>query len=379
MVRKEKNEKRLPKDGRSFYFDVYYNDSFGNRKEKKSKYFKTKKEALEAERDFLNKINTSDFDDKTISFEDVYKEWLKIKEKRLKSTSYYSLEKRCNLYILSYFNKFKLHSIRMNNINDFIDGLKNKNIGMEYVNKIIGHLRELFNYAKDNYNFDYRIANNIIPYKLDVTQKIRESEWNYWTYEEFSSFIENVDNEYYYLIFNFMYYTGMRMGEVIALKWNDIDFKRKEVRINKSFTNKVSGKKWDIIDPKTTNSVRIIDLDDETLKLLKTHYNNEKKIYNFNDDMFVFGNQKHLSPTTLTRWLNKYIELSEVKKITLHGFRHSHVSFLIHLGLDSRDVAERIGDTVQVVEKTYYHMFPNKKKNTVNMLNNFKNKQKNTR
>ena len=55
-----------------------------------------------------------------------------------------------------------------------------------------------------------------------------------------------------------------------------------------------------------------------------------------------------------------YIELSNSKVITPHGLRHSHISLLIDLGLDARDVSERVGDTVQVIESTYIHMFPKK-------------------
>ena len=88
--------------------------------------------------------------------------------------------------------------------------------------------------------------------------------------------------------------------------------------------------------------------------------------------MAVFGNIKYISPTTLKRYLYHYIEIAKVKKITPHGFRHSHVSLLINLGCDSRDVAERVGDTIQMIEKTYYHMFPTKKKETINLLNNLK-------
>lgn len=93
--------------------------------------------------------------------------------------------------------------------------------------------------------------------------------------------------------------------------------------------------------------------------------------------MFVFGNAKYLAPTTFAKHLDKYIaqvqkEHINFKRITPHGFRHSHASLLIYLGCDSREVANRLGDTVEVTESTYYHMFPDKKKNTITVLNNFK-------
>ena len=88
--------------------------------------------------------------------------------------------------------------------------------------------------------------------------------------------------------------------------------------------------------------------------------------------MFIFGNIKPISTSTFRRKLNKYIEISGVKRITIHGFRHSHVSLLYFLGCDNRDIAERIGDTIQIVESTYYHMYPSKKSNTVKVLNELK-------
>jgi len=103
--------------------------------------------------------------------------------------------------------------------------------------------------------------------------------------------------------------------------------------------------------------------------MLTEHKERESKIIDFNKEMFVFGNIKHISPTTFQRRLNNNIIKSNIKKITTHGFRHSHASLLINLGCDSRDVAERLGDTVEIVEKTYYHMFPSKKSRTINVLN----------
>src|SRR5699024_1086165 len=114
----------------------------------------------------------------------------------------------------------------------------------------------------------------------------------------------------------------------------------------------------------------------DTNELLLKHYEEEQKIYNFSKEMFVFGNVKYIAPTTFRRKLNKYIDISKVKIITPHGFRHSHASLLIHLGCDSREVAKRLGDTVQVIESTYYHMFPEKEKHTITVLNNFKKRGK---
>lgn len=160
---------------------------------------------------------------------------------------------------------------------------------------------------------------------------------------------------------------------MFALNWNDIDFERKTLNINKQLTSKTGKGTYEIISTKTTNSDSIIYLDDDLIKLLKKHYEKESKIYGFNKSMFIFGNIKPISSTTLSRELNYYIDKSKIKRITPHGFRHSHASLLIHLGCDEYEVADRLRDTVEIVRNTYYHMFPEKKNSTIKTLNDFKN------
>lgn len=371
-VYREKNKKKWTKDGRSYYFRCYYTDIYGYRKQKESKLYKLSSEAKEAEREFLSKCKMEDETNSNISFSDVYKEWLSFKQTQVKSTTFYSVVKRSEYHIVPYFSKFKLHSIKLSTIDNWKDKIYNLNITTAHKNTIIRTLKEMLIYARDNHEYNNKIVNKIQLYKIEKIIVKTEAEFNYWTYEEFNKFINVVDDKLYYTIFNLLYYTGLRSGEMIALTWEDINFNKKQIRVNKTFTNKVLDGTYKITTPKTNNSIRYVDIDNNLLQLLKRHKEEEKKIYGFNEEMFVFGNAKYISPTTLKRYLYKYIEKAKVKKITPHGFRHSHISLLINLGCDSRDVAERVGDTIQMVEKTYYHMFPTKKKKTVNLLNNIK-------
>ncbi len=376
-VYREKNKKKWTKDGRSYYFRCYYTDMYGNRKQKESKLYKLSSEAKDAEREFLNSIEKKDITDTNISFEDVYNEWLLIKKRVIKCTTFYRLKKCLNKRVLSFFKKYKLHTIKMDTINKWYSYLESTNTSEEYQNSLIGSFKEILTYAKDNYEFDPKIISKVQKKRISREVKtIREAEWNFWTNEEFDTFIKCVDDSLYYTIFNFLYYTGLRIGEMIALTWEDINLEKKELYIRNNFTDKIEDKVYDIVDPKSKNSIRIVDLDDYTYELLTEHYIKEKNIYNFSKEMFVFGNVKYIAPTTFRRKLDEYIDKAEVKRITPHGFRHSHASLLIHLGCDSREVAKRLGDTVQVIESTYYHMFPDKKKHTIDVLNNFKKRGK---
>ncbi len=368
-IYQEKNRQKWTKDGRSWYYKCYYTDMYGNRKQKVSKLHLRKKDAEEAERIFLIEIEKKDETDKNIMFVHVYNEWLDYKKTQVKSTTYYSRKKRANLYIVTFFKDYKLHNIKIDTINKWKTNIINLNVGLEHKNRLIADLREILEYAKNNFDFDGKILSKLQKYRVEKIKNERNSNYNFWSYDDFKKFIQVIDNNLYYTMFNFLYYTGVRFGEMAALNWNDINLERKTLQINKTLSNKVEGKKFIITEPKTKNSNRIIDLDNNLVELLHKHKQNEKKIYNFNNEMFVFGNVRYIPSTSFTRKLNYYITKAGVKKISPHGFRHSHVSLLINLGCDSRDVAERIGDTIQVVEKTYYHMFPQKKKQTVEVLN----------
>jgi len=372
-VYQEKNKNKLPKSGYSWYYRCYYTDMYGNRKQKQSKMYSRRTLAKDAEMDFLSKIRTTDEVDYNISFEYVYNEWLEYKKKTIKETVYYSLKKNLDKNVFKFFRNYKLHNIKSNIINEWHNFINNTNLSLKYKNTIIGYLKEFFKYAEINYEFDKKITAKIIPYKItSCEKKLKDSEWNYWTYEEFQTFIKSVDNNYYNLIFNFLYYTGLRIGELLALRWKNINLTNKTIKIEDNFTNKLGIGTYKIIEPKTKNSIRVVDLDDSLAALLTDYKNMQKNIYNFNDEWFMSGNIRPTSCTSIARYLKKYIQISKVKHITLHGFRHSHVSLLIDLGCDVRDVAKRIGDTVEIVESTYYHMFPKKKAELVNKLNNFK-------
>ncbi len=372
--KKDKNGKVI-KDtkGNSWYYRCYYTDMYGNRKQRESKLYCTKSQAQEEERIFLSSIVKSGIDEENADFCAVCSNWLEYKREKVKSTSFYGITKLVGKHILPFFTKYKINYIKIEDINSWKKILIKKNMSISKTNEIITYFKEILNYAVIYNKFDVRIASYLSKIRDDSPQdKEKDSQINFWTIGEYAKFISNVDDYYYNLIFNFLYRTGLRLGEFRALNWNDIDLKKKKISITKSISHDTFEKGSIIVSPKTKNSIRTVDIDDNLLILLQEYYQSQLSYYNFNKNWFAFGGIKPIAITTLRRKLNYYIDISNVKKITIHGFRHSHVSMLIHIGCDVKDVAERIGDTIMMVEKTYYHMFPEKKKITLEKLNNLK-------
>lgn len=198
----------------------------------------------------------------------------------------------------------------------------------------------------------------------------KDSKNNYWTYEQFDLFIKNVEDKLYYTMFSFYYWTGCRRGEVLALKWSDINFKNQTFSIDKTCYY-LKGEGYVLTPPKNNNAVRIRKMPDILNKIMVEWYNIQKNLYEFSDDFFVFGGVKPIARTTLATHFNKYIKKADVKKITIHGLRHSHVSYFANAGIRLSDVAYRIGDTVQVVQDTYWHFFPERENEMMDEKNTF--------
>lgn len=192
-----------------------------------------------------------------------------------------------------------------------------------------------------------------------------------WSLEEFNNFINIIPNEdiAFKTFFTFLYYTGCRLGEALALSYNDFNFKLKTINISKTLTTRISNKseKYSITAPKTHSSYRKILLPQKLIDELEIYLNSvpESKY-----SKFFFGLDKPLDDHTIYRRLEKYTELCRNKKIRIHDFRHSHASLLIQKGANVVLVAKRLGHTnTQQTLNTYAHLFPNSESELIDIIN----------
>lgn len=198
--------------------------------------------------------------------------------------------------------------------------------------------------------------------KFQDTQIVdQEVETNVWTEEEWARFISFVEDQNWKDVFIFLWSTGVRRGELIALRWNNIDFDQSKIRIEATATNKTKSPGQIRTAPKTKRSVRTIDMPETLREVLLERYKREMHMDGFSSKYYVFGDIRPLSPTTLKRKHDEYMELAGVKRITLHGFRHSHASILIMHGLPDQMIADRLGHTIEILHKVYAHIYDNQR------------------
>ena len=236
-VYQETDKNKITKDGRKWYFRLYYVDMYGHKKQKNSKMYMTKTEAKDAESQFRISIRTTDETNLSISFKELFEEWLKHKKTVVKYTTYYSYKQKMTSYVLSYFERFKLHAIKANDITRWRDELQKRKIDEKYKNKLIGVFKDILEYARINYHFDPKVISKLETFRIShVSYTKNDSLNNYWTPEQFQRFIKTVEDDYFKMLYKFLYYTGLRIGELMALSWDKVDFNKKTIVINEKQT-----------------------------------------------------------------------------------------------------------------------------------------------
>ncbi|QAS52423.1 tyrosine-type recombinase/integrase [Halobacillus litoralis] len=175
----------------------------------------------------------------------------------------------------------------------------------------------------------------------------------------------DLDLERFYMLA----FSGMRSGELCALKWPDVNFTDETIRITKTIYNENNNMKdYQITPPKTEGSIRTINIEREILDLLKSHRKRQMKIHNeyriqledFHEGNFVFCRangypfmQKNLI-SRMQRLMN-YVDID--KHATPHIFRHTAISMMTEAGIDLATIMEKVGhEDIKTTMKIYTHV-----------------------
>ena len=197
-------------------------------------------------------------------------------------------------------------------------------------------------------------------------KKCEDNKSDFYTIQEFNQFIKCMDDEVYKQFFTFMFFTGTRPGETFALRFCDLE--NDIVHIRHNLTTK-GGRTLDT--PKNYSSIRDIKIDNilkkDLLKLKKYYYGKYKVPDN---DLFIFGGIKPLSPSSCNRHKKKACEKANLRPITLHQFRHSHATLLLSNGIMLNEVSRRLGHSkTSTTLNVYCHTSLEQEKKSIKTLN----------
>lgn len=308
---------------------------------------------------------------KKILYKDWIYTWLLEKKDYIKESTYANYSNNIFNHIIPKLGNYYLNELNHKVIQDFLlelskNGRKDNNGGLaektikditiiikgsikKGINEDkIKHIELTFNYPKDNkenklYVLTKREQNKITNYVL-----------------------ENINSRNIGLLISL--YSGIRIGELCALKWEDVDFKKNCLTINKTIQRvyiKDKNKnisKVIITTPKTKNANREIPINKDFLEILK-------KVKSDKEHYILTGNEKYIEPRTYRKYFNKVLDELKIKHFNFHSLRHTFATNCISLGVDYKTVSELLGHAnVNITLNLYVHPRYSQKKKCIDLV-----------
>lgn len=317
----------------------------GLQKQYKKRGFKTKAEAIRAEQIFRSSF---DSDPSGKQLDELHEEFILYSESRKKRSTVDKDKQIYRLHIQPYFGKSDYLRITVKEILLWQQELlETKKLTSGNINNAMKTFNKYYSYSKKIYQTNYN------PITLAGRLKEPKREYVTWDIDEFSAFFSTIDDIKLQAGFHLLYFSGIRRGEFLALQWTDFD--GQNINISKTCSYIKGG--YQITEPKTENSNRIIALDRKSIELLNSYKAIISKEDSFEEDWYIFGDKNPMPFNELTRQKNKYEKIADVRHIRIHDFRHSHISMLVKNNIPLPAIAERAGDTLDTIINTYVHNF----------------------
>ncbi|ARF66566.1 site-specific integrase [Paenibacillus larvae subsp. pulvifaciens] len=368
----------------SYIIDVGINPKSGKRKQKKKGGFKTKQEAQEAAALLVTELAQGTYvEEKNSTFEEYAKEWLlEYQSTGTVKISTIRLRQYCMKLLISYLAKLKLSNITTKQYQHVLLDLYNKGYskntiaGVHQTGKMIFQRATKLKIVKNN-----PTSHAVIPKKQTTVEEL-EAERDlpkYMEKEDLALFLrtakeKGLDRDY--AIFLTLAYTGMRIGELCALKWPDINFSEQTISITKTYYNPNNNiKNYTLLTPKTKSSKRVIIVDKIVLDELEQLQSEQKRIKmlfrkTYHDKNFAFAQQDEENPgfptyqKSIALRMTRLLKLAGLNtKLTPHSLRHTHTSLLAEAGVSLEQIMQRLGHrSDETTKNIYLHVTKPKKK-----------------
>ena len=372
------------KDGLQKYrVRVNYTDSSGKARQTDRVAY-GKEMAKELERELSRDMKTTSFS--RLTLHQLYNEYIDVKQYEVRENTMRTIQGRLEPYVISELGDYEISNLNVALLQKWkqtIEERRNKKnpskkLSLILKQNIYGAFRTLLNYAV---RMEYISKNPLIavgnfknPYEL-------KREMKFYTPEEFKRFIHAAEdaaisserqsgNTYewnFHAFFSIAFYTGMRKGEILALKWSDIE--ENIIHVRRSITQKLNGEDKET-PPKNKTSIRDLQMPVNLINILREHKKRHEQMNGFNDNFRICGGVRCIRSTTIDQRNQCYSNTAGLKRIRLHDFRHSHASLLANNGINIQEIARRLGHAnVEITWNVYSHLYPHEEEKAVEILN----------
>ncbi|MBY0221774.1 site-specific integrase [Sporosarcina aquimarina] len=357
----------LANEQKRYKFQVYIgvNQLTGKQKRTTRRGFKTIKEAELALARIKLQIAKGTFQKQHAeTYQNLYDLWIIQYEKTVAESTFVKTKRIFKNHILPAMGAYKVDMINIDvcqqHVNEWAVKLKSFRTVKDYAARVMDFALKR----------EYIKANPFALVDMPVIKKnigdFEDKEENYYTKEQlvdFLSCLENETNYKSYALFRLLAYSGMRKGEALALRWNDLNFNTNEIRINKALAHGEDNRLY--VKPTKTEESRTIKMDKDTMKILAMWNKIQKKDYDIlgfdtsKHGQLIFSNtkNKYIQPSNTRAWILRVQDKYHLRRITTHGLRHTHSTLLAAAGVKPNEIKERLGHSdIRTTMNVYTHV-----------------------
>lgn len=293
--------------------------------------------------------------------------WVKSLRLKTKPKTIDSYEHILEKHIVPSLGNIKVQKLTVTDINNFIQSLHGLGLSPAYIIKIRGNLHSILQKAL----MDGIVSRNLVS-RAD-TVKMQQSERRALTDLEIPRVLEEARKydmsprktyHHYYLFILLDLATGCRRGELLALRWENVNLEKHTVSIKENFAE-VKGRHV-LGTPKSKRGIRDISVDAKVLEQLTKELPGDHKT----GLVFCLVDGSPIPFTTIERAVKAIMENAGCPGVTIHNIRHTHATHLLSAGYDLKAVAQRLGDDPRTLLSTYAHLLPGKDKEIAGFIGN---------
>lgn len=300
-----------------------------------------------------------------ISVRELCYEWLKVMHYRIKPSTYANYKMKIEKHIICSFSGKLCHQVTRREIYEFISQKLNEGLSARYVSDLIVLLKSLFKYAHKEYSIDYTFGGIVMPKCLPAQVRLLNTDEQ----RKLRNYIER-ENDISGLGILLALSLGLRLGEVCALQWKDIDLQKRILYVRKTVQRvTVGGEKHRtrllVMPPKSSSSAREIPLPEYICNKIAKFIGEPER--------FVLSEKTiPLEPRTLQYRFETMLEKADLPAVTFHSLRHTFATNAIALGFDVKTLAEILGHSkVEITLNRYVHTSMDRKRACMELVSSF--------
>lgn len=307
-------------------------------------------------------------------FSDFCEKYLEIKQNELSPGTLAFYKKIISTHLIPTYGRMRMEEFRVRHVQDYITFVTNKGrqdihahgepMAAGTVKRYATVFRSILSLA---YKLEYT-ENDISASRRLIFPADHRAEVEAYTSEEVKQILDALEDEPIHIrcVIQIALFTGCRRGEIVELKWSDIDFEQHRLYVRRSIYKPKNGKAFEK-PPKTRHSLRDMVIPDRLVETLREYKHHQEQYAammgsGWNDLGYIFTEiDGHImNPHTPTKQFDHFLKRRGIRHLKFHGLRHTSATMLLANGCDIKTVSTRLGHADLETTGIYVHALEEK-------------------